>query len=182
MNAGEVEKILVVDDDAIFRERLVKAFEDRGFEVAGAESYEQALECAESFSPDFAVTDLRMPGLSGLEVVRDLRGKCPEIEILVLTGYGSIATAIEAVRLGAKDYLTKPADADQILAAFGLEEGSEDEEEGDADVVPSLERVEWEHIQRVLSDCDGNISKAARALGIHRRTLQRKLSYKPPFR
>ncbi len=182
MNEGEAEKILVVDDDTIFRDRLVRAFRDRGFEVESAESYQDAMEIAETFAPEFAVTDLRMPGLSGLEVVRDLRGKCPDIEILVLTGYGSIATAIDAVRLGAKDYLTKPADADQILSAFGLQEGVGEDEEEDAEGVPSLERVEWEHIQRVLADCEGNISKAARVLGIHRRTLQRKLSYRPPVR
>jgi len=179
----ETERILVIDDDEIFRDRLVKAFEARGFKVAGAEDYEHAMREAEAFGPDFAVTDLRMPGQSGLDVVRDLRGKFPEIEILVLTGYGSISSAIEAVRLGAKDYLTKPADADQILAALGLEENPvemSDQKEGG--VAPSLERVEWEHIQRILSDCGGNVSKAARVLGIHRRTLQRKLAYRPPVR
>jgi len=184
MMERDAERILIVDDDEIFRDRLVRAFSERGFEVLGAESYESAMSGAEQFTPDFAVTDLRMPGQSGLEVVRSLKGKFPEVEILVLTGYGSIASAMEAVRLGAKDYLTKPADADQILAALGLEGSNPAEysQHKDADVVPSLERVEWEHIQRVLTDCGGNVSKAARVLGIHRRTLQRKLAYRPPVR
>ena len=180
MMERDTERILIVDDDEIFRDRLVRALGERGFEVLGAESYEKAMSAAELFTPDFAVTDLRMPGQSGLEVVRSLKGKFPEVEILVLTGYGSIASAMEAVRLGAKDYLTKPADADQILAALGLDNNpNEYSEHKEGDAVPSLERVEWEHIQKVMSDQNGNISAAARALGMHRRTLQRKLGKRP---
>ena len=120
-----------------------------------------------------------MPGRSGLEVVRDLVALDPHLEVVMLTGYGSIPTAVDAVKLGAVEYLQKPADADMILAAFDrgpLEEASHDYEP------PSLARSEWEHIQRVLTDCGNNISKAARKLGLHRRTLQRKLGKYPPRR
>jgi two-component system response regulator RegA len=123
-----------------------------------------------------------MPGGSGLELVSDLLAINSEMEIVVLTGYGSIATAVEATRRGAVDYLTKPADADQILAAFeksGKKSAAKNVSAGMA-TVPSLGRVEWEHIQRILTDCGGNISQAARVLGIHRRSLQRKLSKYPP--
>jgi two-component system response regulator RegA len=134
-----------------------------------------------------------MPGPSGLELVRALKQLEPAMRILVLTGYGSIATAVEAMKLGASSYLTKPADADEILRALGAEqpgdrgaaaahEAAEDGDvEGDA-ATPSLARAEWEHINRVLSDCGGNISEAARRLGIHRRSLQRKLQKYPPAR
>ncbi len=120
-----------------------------------------------------------MPGRSGLELVRDLRNTDPFTRILVLTGYGSIATAVEAIRLGAQDYLPKPADADDILAA--LSRGFDDHKAMPHDFqAPSLARAEWEHIHRVLSDCTGNVSEAARRLGIHRRSLQRKLQRYPP--
>jgi len=120
--------------------------------------------------------DLRLPGESGLSVVKDLKSLDPATVVVVLTGYGSIATAVESMKLGAASYLTKPADADQIVAAF---EGTQPADEG---AVPSLARVEWEHIQRVLADCGGNVSQAARMLGIHRRSLQRKLSKYPAQR
>ena len=167
--------VLVVDDDDTFRTRLGRAFEARGFEVRTAPSAAIAIELALQESPEFAVVDLRMPGASGLDVVRELHAIDPASVIVMLTGYGSIATAVEAVRAGAVHYLSKPVDIDQILAAF----------EGKATTgsappaVPSLARVEWEHIQRVLSDCEGNISQAARLLGLHRRSLQRKLSKDP---
>jgi len=167
--------VLVVDDDDVFRTRLGKAFQDRGFEVRTAPSAAEAVRLAHQESPEYAVVDLRMPGASGLDVVRELHAIDPASVIVMLTGYGSIATAVEAVRAGAVHYLSKPVDIDQILAAF----------EGKATTpsvgneVPSLARVEWEHIQRVLSDCEGNISQAARLLGLHRRSLQRKLSKDP---
>ena len=126
--------------------------------------------------PSRAVVDLRMPGGSGLDLVSDLLEMEPEMEIVVLTGYGSIATALEATRRGAVDYLMKPADADQILGAFE-KSGEKPAVKG---TVPSLARVEWEHIQRILTDCGGNISQTARVLKIHRRSLQRKLSKYPP--
>jgi len=172
--------LLIVDDDRILRERLGRAFTERGFDVHTAGDYEEAVRLAAEESPEMAIVDLRMPGRSGLELVRDLHEIDRHTRILVLTGYGSIATAIEAMRLGAMNYLTKPADADDIVAAF---------EKGDAPplstpeteyMAPSLARAEWEHINRVLTDCGGNISEAARRLGIHRRSLQRKLQKYPP--
>ena len=171
----ENRSVLVVDDDDVFRTRLGKAFQDRGFDVRTAPSAEAAIRLAHQDSPEFAVVDLRMPGASGLDVVRELHAIDPASVIVMLTGYGSIATAVEAVRAGAVHYLSKPVDIDQILSAF---EGKA-APSADSLAVPSLARVEWEHIQRVLSDCDGNISQAARLLGLHRRSLQRKLSKDP---
>ena len=165
--------VLVVDDDEVFRTRLGQAFRDRGFDVRTARDATEAIRSARQDSPEFAVVDLRMPDGSGLEVVRELHGIDPASVIVMLTGYGSIATAVEAVRLGAVHYLSKPVDIDQILSAF------EGKSAASAASVPSLARVEWEHIQRVLRDCDGNISQAARLLGLHRRSLQRKLSKDP---
>jgi two-component system response regulator RegA len=172
--------LLLVDDDAVYRERLATAIAARGYEVRTAADAEVALALAESDSPEYAVLDLRMPGDSGLELLRRLLTIDPTTQVLLLTGYGSIATALEAVRLGAVNYLTKPADVDDILAAF---KPGESVGEVPADVAtPSLARVEWEHIQRVLNDCEGNLSEAARRLGMHRRSLQRKASRKRPAR
>lgn len=171
--ANEPRTLLVVDDDEPFRTRLVRALNARGFAATGAAGYDEALAQAAADTPECALVDLKLPGRSGLDVVRDLKALDATTRVVVLTGYGSIATAVRSVKLGADAYLTKPVDADQIVAAFG--EGSA---EGDGDAEPavqSLARVEWEHIQRVLADCDGNISQAARLLGIHRRSLQRKL-------
>jgi two-component system response regulator RegA len=177
MNAAEPRvRILLVDDDEPFRLRLARSLEARGFEVEGAASAQAALLAARAFRPDRAVVDLRMADGSGLDVLSELQRELPEIVSIVLTGYGSIATALEAVRRGAIDYLTKPVDADDVLRAFAAS-GEEA-----AESVPSLHRVEWEHIQRILADCEGNVSKAARLLGIHRRTLQRKLATRPPRR
>ena len=168
--------VLVVDDDDVFRTRLAKAFQDRGFEVRAARNAAEALRLAQQDSPEFAVVDLRMPGASGLEVVLGLHDIDPASRVVMLTGYGSIATAVAAVRAGAVHYLSKPVDIEQILAAF---EGKSTQGSDEVGSVPSLARVEWEHIQRVLGDCDGNISQAARLLGLHRRSLQRKLSKDP---
>lgn len=179
--------ILVVDDDARFRERLARAFEGRGFDATCAASGEDAVERARADSPELAVVDLRMPGMSGLELVRALRAIDEATKIVVLTGYGSIATALEAVRLGATHYLTKPADVDEILAAFARGEAGAEPTDADATMPietepPSLARVEWEHIERVLADCGGNVSIAAKKLGLHRRSLQRKLAKFPVAR
>ena len=172
--------ILLVDDDDAFRKRLARAFADRGYDVRVAANYDEAIASARDDSPQFAVVDLKMPGRSGLEVVRDLKAIDPTTKILVLTGYGSIATAVDAVKLGATQYLPKPAHADEILAALTRD----DEGDGEATVqefpAPSLARAEWEHIQRVLSDSGGNVSEAARRLGMHRRSLQLKLRKNPP--
>jgi two-component system response regulator RegA len=174
--------VLVVDDDEAFRKRLVRAFTERGLDARGAEDPEAAIAAATADSPELAVVDLRMPGSSGLDVVRELKAIDPATSIVVLTGYGSIATALQAVRLGATHYLTKPADADEILAAFDPERKPPDSAPGLEHEAPSLARAEWEHIQRVLTDCSGNVSHAARVLGVHRRSLQRKLSKRPVSR
>jgi two-component system response regulator RegA len=170
--------LLVVDDDRVLRERLARAFRDRGIEVRTAADFEEALLQVHERAPAGAVVDLRMPGRSGLELVRELREIAPATRIVVLTGYGSIATAVEAIRAGAVHYLAKPADADDVLAAFSREDRPTDEAAEPA--APSLARAEWEHINRVLADCDGNVSEAARRLGLHRRSLQRKLAKFPP--
>ena len=175
-SARDGRSLLVVDDDETFRTRVVRAFRDRGLEVTAAGSYEEAVAAAQAETPELALVDLRLPTRSGLDVVRSLRELDATTTIVVLTGYGSIATAVESVKLGAATYLTKPVDADQILAAFN---GETPPGSGPGFAVPSLARVEWEHIQRVMADCGGNLSQAARALGIHRRSLQRKLSKDP---
>ncbi|MFN7976923.1 MAG: response regulator [Vicinamibacterales bacterium] len=171
----ESRSLLVVDDDTAFRTRLMRAFTDRGFSVSGAASYAEAVAAATADSPEFALVDLKLPGRSGLEVVQALKAIDGTTRIVVLTGYGSIATAVEAMKLGATSYLTKPVDAEQILAAF---DGAAPAPASPAPTA-TLARVEWEHIQRVLADCDGNISVASRLLGIHRRSLQRKLFKNP---
>src|SRR3954463_9201537 len=178
-------KMLVVDDDVTFRSRLVRALASRGYETYDAGTVVQGIEVARRVRPERAVVDLRMPGESGLQLVSDLVELDPDVEVIVLTGYGSIATAVEAMRRGAIDYLQKPCDAEQILASFQRERDGENAEAAAAaaetDSVPSLARVEWEHIQRVLNDCGGNISETARRLRIHRRSLQRKLFKMQPM-
>ena len=180
MSESSPPTMLLVDDDDVFRERLVRAMEQRGFEVRSAASADEAVRLARDDSPELAVVDLRMPGRSGLELVRDLKEIDPATKVVVLTGYGSIATATEAMRLGATHYLPKPADADEVLAAFKKDEVPPLEAIETGTEAPSLARAEWEHINRVLSDCGGNISEAARQLGIHRRSLQRKLRKHAP--
>jgi two-component system, response regulator RegA len=179
MNVAEA--VLVVDDDEVFRGRLCRAFRDRGWEAREAADAEAGLRLAKEESPDLAVVDLRMPGPSGVDLLRELRQFDATISVIILTGYGSIATAIAATKLGASHFLTKPADADQVVAAY--RKLREEDATGEPTLgVPSLARVEWEHIQRVLTDCDGNISQAAKLLGLHRRSLQRKLFKYPPAR
>lgn len=189
LKATPKPSVLLVDDDERLRSRMARAFEERGYEAQQAAGFDAALVIASEESTEFAVVDLRMPGKSGLEVVRELHRVDPATKIVVLTGYGSIATALEAMRLGATHYLTKPADVDEVIASFDRDK-AEPEEAGRAaeatedsePETPSLARVEWEHIQRVLTDCDGNITKAAERLGIHRRSLQRKLAKFPTRR
>jgi two-component system response regulator RegA len=172
--------LLLVDDDRILRERLARAFSDRGFDVRVAGNYDEAVALAKQDSPEMAVVDLKMPGQSGLQLLKELRTIDPTTKVVMLTGYGSIATAIDAIRLGATYFLPKPADADEILTAFARSESPPLEPAPPDYRAPSLARAEWEHINRVLSDCAGNISEAARVLGIHRRSLQRKLQKYPP--
>jgi two-component system response regulator RegA len=171
--------IVVVDDDQIFRNRLCRAFRDRGYEAHEASTREQSLCLATSVSPDLVLLDLKMPSFSGLDLIQDIKKIDSTITIMMLTGYGSIPTALQALKLGADHYLAKPADAEQILDAYEALNADTDEKHTPT-TVPSLARVEWEHIQRVLADCEGNISQAAKLLGIHRRSLQRKLSKYPP--
>ncbi|HET8725436.1 MAG TPA: response regulator [Anaeromyxobacteraceae bacterium] len=173
------QTLLLVDDDEVYRERLARALRDRGYEVSTASGGEEAIALARREAPELAVVDLRMPGASGIEVLEALRAVDPATRVLMLTGYGSIATAVEATRKGAVGYLSKPADADEVVAALtGRAAG-----DAGADIdTPSLARAEWEHIQRVLADCGGNVSETARRLGIHRRSLQRKLQKYPPTR
>jgi two-component system response regulator RegA len=173
---------LVVDDDEAFRLRLCRALAQRNWEAEAAPDGEVALKFARDRSPDLVLVDLRMPGMGGLDVVQELRAIDSSMTIIVLTGYGSIPTAISALKRGADHYLSKPADADQILAAYERLRSAVSAGPDVPETVPTLARVEWEHIERVISDCDGNISQAARLLGIHRRSLQRKLGKYPPSR
>lgn len=171
--------ILVVEDNDVFRSVLVNALEQRGYDAVGVPDGASALAAATADSPEMAVVDMRLPDMSGLDVVRELKAIDATTAVVVLTGYGSIATALEAVRLGATHYLTKPADVDELIAAFARDGGVADEAPRSEHAPPTLARVEWEHIQRVLTDCAGNVSEAARRLGIHRRSLQRKLAKYP---
>ena len=178
----ELPLALVVDDDEVFRNRLCRALAERKWEAEAVPGCEEALQFARERSPDLVLVDLRMPGRSGLDAVQGLRAIDSSITIIVLTGYGSIPTAISAMKKGADHYLSKPADADQILAVYEALRSAPVETVEVPETVPTLARVEWEHMQRVIEDCSGNISLAARLLGIHRRSLQRKLSKYPPSR
>ena len=172
--------MLVVDDNPPLRERLARALRDRGFAVDAAADYDEAMALVAKQRFDRAVIDLRMPGKSGMELLRDIKKRSASTAVLVLTGFGSIATAVDALRLGAVNFLPKPADADEILAAFVRAEEPKAAAAPVAVETPSLARAEWEHIHRVLADCEGNLSEAARRLGIHRRSLQRKLQKRAP--
>lgn len=174
------DSILLVDDTFVLRERLSMAMQQRGFRVETAGSYDEAVEVFAAHPTDLAVLDLRMPGRSGLELLRRLLSMKPATRVIMLSGFGSIPASIDAVRAGAVNFLSKPADADDILGAFMRGEQPTVPEGALAFPAPSLARNEWEHIHRVLSDCGGNISEAARRLGIHRRSLQRKLRKRAP--
>ena len=169
-------RLLIVDDDEAFRVRVGRAMERRSYSVLIAGSVAQAQVLAEAEHFTHALVDLRMPGGSGLSLLPVLRQSNRGMRIVVLTGYGSIPTTVEAMRLGADDFLTKPVDAEEInLSLLGLKNTTFSESN-----IPSLARVEWEHMQRVLNDCNHNISQAARELQIERKTLQRKLKKYPP--
>lgn len=173
------ELFLIVDDDPAFTRVLARAMTRRGFTTQVARNVAQALELARRQPPDYATVDLKMEGPSGLALVPELRALNPAMKLLVLTGYASIATTVEAIKAGADNYLPKPADADQILRALQGEQNSMTLETVIPDTPMSVNRLEWEHIQKVLQEHDGNISATARALGMHRRTLQRKLAKHP---
>jgi len=176
-NCEEAPSLLLVDDDITFCKVLKTALEKRGFCVSVAHSVEQAVPLAETNPPEFAVVDLKMGGAPGLVLVKKLHELDQNTRVVVLTGYASIATAVEAIKLGATQYLAKPANADQVVAAFSHAAGGNTPLKAQP---TQIENLEWEHIQRVLREHDGNISATARALHMHRRTLQRKLA-KPPL-
>jgi len=173
----DLPTLLLVDDDFMLCGALSRALSRRGFAVSIAQSAAEAASVARANPPEFAVVDLRMPGESGLSVVKLLHELDSETRIVVLTGYGSIATAVEAIKLGAIHYLAKPANVDEIVSALAKDDGNA--------AVPiatrplSVDRLEWEHVQKVLTENGGNISATARALHMHRRTLQRKLAKRP---
>lgn len=174
---GVTDSLLLVDDDELFCQVLARAFRKRDLRTFIANDATSALDLASLQRPGYAVVDLRMPDGSGLEIIPQLLALNPLMRIVVLTGFASIATAVEAIKLGATHYLTKPADADEIMAALSNAGGDSATKLRDKPL--SLERLEWEHIQKVLGDCQGNVSAAARQLGMHRRTLQRKLAKRP---
>jgi two-component system response regulator RegA len=176
-NTADKPSLLLVDDDDTFCRVLSAALARRGFAVRVAHNVVEGLAAAEGDSPEFAVIDLKMPGPSGLELVKKLKALDAHTRIVVLTGFASVATAVESIKLGATHYLAKPADADEIVAAFSRDSGNV-AVPLEAKPLP-LSRLEWEHIQKVLTECGGNISETARRLGMHRRTLQRKLAKRP---
>lgn len=171
------QRLLIVDDDEMFCHVLSRALTRRGFDVSVAHDAEQALTLAASSKPALATLDLKLEHSSGLKLLPELLDVVPDCRVIVLTGYSSIATAVEAIKLGAVNYLCKPVDADDVMAAFEHQEADPNIEV--ADNPPSINRITWEHIQKVLQEHDGNISATARALGMHRRTLQRKLQKRP---
>ncbi len=176
-DAEEQPHLLLVDDDETFTRVLARAMSRRGLRVSVASSAEEGLALAERDTPDYAVLDLKMNGDSGLVLLPKLLELDSEMRVVILTGYSSIATAVESIKRGACNYLCKPADADDVLAALLSEHA--DLESLVPDNPMSVDRLQWEHIQRVLTEHDGNISATARALGMHRRTLQRKLQKRP---
>lgn len=177
LEIGDDKTLLLVDDDEPFLRRLAKAMEKRGFEVETALSVVEGRDAAMARPPAYAVVDLRLGDGNGLDVVEVLRNRRPDSRIVVLTGYGAIATAVAAVKIGATDYLSKPADAADITKALLSQE---DELPPPPDNPMSADRVRWEHIQRVYELCDRNVSETARRLNMHRRTLQRILAKRSP--
>lgn len=169
--------ILIVDDDEVLRNRLSRAFANRGLAVFVAKDAEEAIEVVQNNEIERAVLDLKMPGRSGMDLLSELKEVSPRTDVVILTGYGSISNAVESIKLGALNYVTKPADADHVLNAF--ETSNSENKSTDFDS-PSLAEAEWNLIQQTLVDCSGNVSEAARKLGIPRRTLQRKLKKMAP--
>ena len=178
MTPQDAPHILVIDDDPAFNRVLTRALAQRGFTVFGAQEAETALALAREHEPEYVVLDLNIAGSSGLRLIEPLLAVNPDCRILVLTGYASIATTVDAIKLGATQYLAKPADVDAILKALNAADVVIADEEMAAGPM-SVDRLEWEHIQRVLAENEGNISATARALKMHRRTLQRKLAKRP---
>lgn len=173
----DTKHILIIDDDPHFCDVLAGAFKRRGYRTTSCHDGHSALSACEETAFDMAVLDLKLEQESGLHLIAPLKDRLPELKIVVLTGYSSITTAVEAVKLGAENYLCKPASVAEILDAFNV--STPDPDADIPDTPPSVERLEWEHIQRELARNDGNISATARSLGMHRRTLQRKLQKRP---
>jgi len=169
--------LVIVEDDKLFLQRLARAMEGRGFTVRTAETVAEGLQEVEASAPAFAVVDMRLADGNGLDVISALKKRRPEARGIVLTGYGNIATAVTAVKLGAVDYLSKPADADEVVAALLA---GEEKKAAPPDNPMSADRVRWEHIQRIYELCDRNVSETARRLNMHRRTLQRILAKRAP--
>ena len=169
--------VLIVEDDRSFLQRLAKALEQRGFVVAIAESVAEGLRQLDKAAPAFAVVDMRLNDGNGLDVISALKQRRPDARAIILTGYGNIATAVNAVKLGAVDYLAKPADADDVVAALLAHDNSRIEPPENP---MSADRVRWEHIQRIYELCGRNVSETARRLNMHRRTLQRILAKRAP--
>jgi len=178
----DAKKILLVEDDEIFGRVICRAMQQRGYEVVHALSLDAANGTLVTQGFDLAVLDLNLGGHSSLPLIPILKGHNPRMRILVLTGYASIATAVDSIKLGADNYLAKPADADEILAALLGETTPQQEDASTIDEPMSVRRLEWEHIQKILKENDGNISETARQLKMHRRTLQRKLQKRPVAR
>ena len=176
-NLGTDPSLLLVDDDEPFVRRLSRAMEKRGFTVRTALTVEQGKQLVENSAPGYAVVDLRLGDGSGLEVVELIRTKRPDARIIVLTGYGAIATAVTAVKMGATDYLSKPSDADDVMNALLT---TREEKPRPPENPMSADRVKWEHIQRIFELCNRNVSETARRLNMHRRTLQRILAKRSP--
>ena len=177
LNSSEDMSLLIVDDDKPFQQRLARAMEKRGFETETADSVQDANLKIMQKAPAFAIVDMRLEDGNGLDVIEQIRQKRPDSRAIVLTGYGNIATAVTAVKLGAIDYLAKPADPDDIVAALARK--PEDKAQPPENPM-SADRVRWEHIQRVYELCDRNVSETARRLNMHRRTLQRILAKRAP--
>jgi two-component system response regulator RegA len=177
MTDGTEKTLLIIDDDAPYRQRLAVALEKRGFSVNQAESVEAGIARARAMPPRYAVVDLRLADGSGLDIVPEIKKLRPDCRVIILTGYGNIATAVAAVKSGAVDYLPKPADADQVEAAL-LEHRNALPPPPEQPM--TADRVRWEHIQRVYEQCDRNVSETARRLRMHRRTLQRILAKYAP--
>ena len=175
---GGKPRLLLVDDNENHCWALTRAFEKRGYAVKAAHSAAAACTLLQDWQPEYAIVDLRMPGPTGLTLIPRLKAASPAMRIVMLTGYASIATAVEAIKLGATQYLVKPVDAPTVEAAFHHDGG--DVTVASSDHMLSVERLEWEYIQRVLGEQHGNVSATARALNMHRKTLQRKLSKHPP--
>jgi two-component system response regulator RegA len=173
-----ISKLLVVDDDDLYRESIVRAFNRRGIKTTGAGDGATAVKLLGELSPEGAVVDLRLGQDSGLTVMKQLLAAQPHLKVVVLTAYGTISTALEAVKGGAVNYLTKPVDVDLIIAALCGQAAPQTP----LSELPSPEQVEWDYINRAVHDHDGNVTRAAHALGLHRRSLQRKLKNPPPLK